>query len=62
MPEIEIPDEDVPLSEVSEEMEINDPEVPLGDVPRTGDAPVFPFAAAILGICGMLLAKLRKNS
>lgn len=62
MPEVEIPDEDVPLSEVSEEMEINDPEVPLGDVPRTGDAPVFPFAAAILGICGMLLAKLRKIS
>ncbi len=61
-PEVEIPEEAVPLSDVSEEIEIGDPEVPLGDVPRTGDAPVFPLAMAIFGICGVLLAKLRKSN
>ncbi len=60
-PFVDIPEEDVPLADTPE-VEIDDPEVPMGDVPRTGDAPVFPLAAAVLCICGMLLAKLGKGS
>ena len=61
-PFVDIPEEDVPLADTPEEIEIDDPEVPMGDVPRTGDAPVFPLAAAVLCICGMLLAKLGKGN
>ncbi len=61
-PFVDIPEEDVPLADTPEEVEIDDPEVPMGDVPRTGDAPVFPLAAAALCICGMLLAKLGKGN
>lgn len=61
-PFVSISEEDVPLADTPEEVEIDDPEVPMGDVPRTGDAPVFPLAAAALCICGMLLAKLGKGS
>ena len=60
-PFVDIPEEDVPLADTPE-VEIDDPEVPMGDVPRTGDAPVFPLAAAVLCICGMLLAKLGKGN
>lgn len=61
-PFVSISEEDVPLADTPEEVEIDDPEVPMGDVPRTGDAPVFPLAAAALCICGMLLAKLGKGN
>ncbi len=61
-PLVDIPEEDVPLADTPEEIEIDDPEVPMGDVPRTGDAPVFPLAAAVFGICGMLLVKLGKGN
>ena len=61
-PFVDIPEEDVPLADTPEEVEIDDPEVPMDDVPRTGDAPVFPLAAAALCICGMLLAKLGKGN
>lgn len=61
-PFVDIPEEDVPLADTPEEVEIDDPEVPMGDVPRTGDAPVFPLVAAVLCICGMLLAKLGKGN
>ena len=60
VPVVDIPEEDVPLADTPEEIEIDDPEVPMGDVPRTGDTPVFGISAALFCLCGLLIAKLRK--
>ncbi len=73
-PEIELPEEEVPLADLPEEEvpladlpleDLADEEVPLGDVPVTGDASILWYVLSVLsggGIAGLtVLEKKRKE-
>ena len=61
----EMPDGEIPLSETPEDVEIPDEEVPMAMVPKTGDASLSWFLAAIasaLGLAGLTIADRKRKS
>lgn len=59
-PEIEIPEEDVPLAK-EPEIEIEDEDVPLADVPQTGDNFLFEAISLALSSASGLWLGLNKK-
>ena len=61
-PDVEIPDEDVPLADIPEEdVEILDEDVPLANVPKTGDISLMWYLTTLLSACGLAFLSLRKK-